>query len=87
MTGKHGELPSVAMLTFLNVTNGSSHPDTDNVTRRSGRPGLRRRSGAAPAPPWCSPGRHVGGEVGTVVGVHQFGGACDVLPLSRRRAT
>lgn len=34
-----------------------------------------------------SPCWHIGGEVGTVVGVHKFGGASDVLPLGWGRTT
>lgn len=36
---------------------------------------------------WGSPRRNIGGKVGAAVGVHELGGAGDVLPLSRRRAT
>lgn len=34
-----------------------------------------------------SPCRHIGGEVGTVVGIHELGSASDVFPLSRSSAT
>lgn len=34
-----------------------------------------------------SPCGHIGGEVGTVVGIHELGSASDVLPLSGSSAT
>lgn len=34
-----------------------------------------------------SPCRYIGGEVGTVVGIHELGSASDVFPLSRSSAT